>query len=583
MDTPEYISPVDWWCILPPLLTIVLAILTKRIVLSLVLGIASGVILLLPSPAVFQEELGTRFTQQIFLQENARSFIGEIFEVHLWGSLVDKDHIRVFLFTTILGMQVALIHRMGGMLGIVQLAAPLARSRRGGQLMTWFMGLIVFIDDYANTLLLGSTMRPITDRLKISREKLAFLVDSTAAPVSGLALISTWVATEIGNMEEGYAEAGVDISGQSFGIFLQTIPSRFYVLFALGFVFLCGLLCRDFGPMLRAERKALGRKDDAATDKSATSEEQGNSLNAILPIFVTVAVVLFLLAFTGKASSGLSDWPAWDEYKAWGEVIGQGDSYLSLVYGALAGLLVTLGLNTLQRRLTNSEARGAMLGGFTHVLPALVILWLAWALSNLTGENHLAIGDFLADKLKNSDFNPAFFPTVIFVFSASIAFSTGTSWGTMAIVLPMSIPLVHKTLTASGAAIEPDHFLMTASIASVLAGAIFGDHCSPISDTTILSSRSSDCDHIAHVRTQMPYALTIGTVAILCGTLPAGYGVSAYVLLPLGLVAMFFILLFFGRRATPLESDSLSTISPSQQTKRQHADAHERLKRKLDS
>ncbi|MEM7477193.1 MAG: Na+/H+ antiporter NhaC family protein [Planctomycetota bacterium] len=547
-------SPVGWLCLLPPLLTIVLAIITKRIVASLFLGIASAVFILLPSPQVFQEALGSQFTLQIFFQENTYIFASEFFETHLWGSLVNPDHLRVFVFTTLLGMQIALIHRMGGMVGIVQLASPLARSRRGGQLMTWFLGLIVFIDDYANTLLLGSTMRPVTDRLKISREKLAFLVDSTAAPVSGLALISTWVATEIGNMEKGYELAGLDLQGESFGIFLQTIPSRFYILFALAFVFLVALLGRDFGPMLWAERKALKEapKDDAANSAETTETPaevpRGNPLNALLPILTTILVVVGLLTVTGQAEAGAATLPAWNEYQDWGQIIGQGNSYLALVYGAAAGLLVAIGLNGLQNRLTSRQLGATMVEGFTHVVPALVILWLAWALSDLTKQEYLGTGKYLADLLSASNFAPELFPTVIFVLAAGIAFSTGTSWGTMAIVLPMTVPLVYRTLTSGGATIEPDDYLLTASIGAVLAGAIFGDHCSPISDTTILSSRSSDCDHIAHVRTQMPYALTVGAIAILCGTLPAGYNVSSLILLPLGIGALLIILLVFGRR-----------------------------------
>ena len=547
-------SPVGWLCILPPILTIVLAIVSKRVVLSLLFGIATAIILLMPSVAAYREALGEQFTWGVFWQESILQFTGELFEGHLWASLVDSDHLRVFVFTSVLGMQVAMIHRMGGMLGIVNLASPLARSRRGGQLLTWLLGLIVFIDDYANTLLLGSTMRPITDRLKISREKLAFLVDSTAAPVSGLALVSTWVATEIGNMQIGFENADVDIGADTFGIFMQTIPSRFYILFALAFVFLCGLLGRDFGPMLRAEERAL-RADPPEPEVS--SSQSGNesskaiparAFNAIAPILVTICVAVWLLVVTGRGTASFEGLPAADELQAWGQIIGQGDSYIALVYGATAGLVVALLLNSAQGILSAKAVRGALTEGFTHVVPALVILWLAWTLSNLTGEDYLGTGKFLADWLKETDFPLFIVPTAVFLLSAGIAFSTGTSWGTMAIVLPMVIPLVYNLLRGtSGAEIAPDHFLLTSSIGSVLAGAIFGDHCSPISDTTILSSRSSDCDHIAHVRTQMPYALLIGTVSVLAGTLPAGFGVSSWILIPSGIVGLGVVLLAIGR------------------------------------
>jgi len=538
-------SPVGWFCVFPPLLTILLAIATKRVVLSLLAGIMSAIIILLPTPEAYAATAG----------ENAPSwgsyittqFAVQFTEGHLWASLIDHEHVRVFVFTSILGIQVALIHRSGGMLGIVGWAAPLARTRRGGQVLTWLLGLVVFIDDYANTLLLGSTMRPITDRLKISREKLAFLVDSTAAPVSGLALVSTWVATEISTMQAGFTDAGIDIGTNTFGIFLKTIPSRFYILYALAFVLICAWLCRDFGPMLTAERKAAkakNRSDDNATHSAGTPRPW----NAIWPITITVGVVLWLLAVTGRAEIGNAELEG-PIIQQWGTIIGNGSSSLALVYGSLAGLGVILLQIAWQRDLSIEDVRSGALEGFTHVLPAMAILWLAWTLSNLTGDDNLRTGAFLADKISSLSVAPGVMPSVVFILASAIAFSTGTSWGTMAILMPIVIPLVYEMLRVStGTAPAVDHYVLTASIGSVLAGAIFGDHCSPISDTTILSSRSSGCDHIAHVRTQIPYALTIGAVAILLGTLPVGFGVSNYLLLPVGVAALFGILFVFGKR-----------------------------------
>ncbi len=411
------------------------------------------------------------------------------------------------------------------------------------------LGLVIFIDDYANTLLLGSTMRPITDRLKISREKLAYLVDSTAAPVSGLALVSTWVATEISSMQEGFKSAGVDIGPDAFGIFIETIPSRFYILYTLAFVLMCAWLCRDFGPMLKAERAAAQPDHDGHATASAATLEEVAPLpwNAILPILTTLGVAVWQLIKTGRANLGdtaLAESP----WQAAGQIIGQGDSYVSLVYGALAGLVVVLGMIAMQRRMNLASIQAGLVEGFLHVLPALIILWLAWTLSKLTGEGYLQTGDFLAAKIMQMNLNPGFMPTIVFVFASGIAFATGTSWGTMAILMPITIPLVLRLVSDPGAAPDPHQFVLIASIGSVLAGAIFGDHCSPISDTTILSSRSSHCDHIAHVRTQMPYALTVGGIAIVCGTLPAGFGVSPWILLPLGLVAMLLVLLAVGRK-----------------------------------
>jgi Na+/H+ antiporter NhaC len=550
-------SPVGWLCIVPPLLTIVLAIATKRVVLSLLAGIVAAIVILLPTPAAYatitagQEDSGSWFgfvSTQLFKR---------LIQDSLWANLASTGNLLILLFTSILGIQVSLIHRSGGMLGIVNWAAPLARTRRGGQVLTWLLGLVVFIDDYANTLLLGSTMRPVTDRLKISREKLAFLVDSTAAPVSGLALVSTWVATEISSMQKGFEASGIDIGSKTFGVFLQTIPTRFYILYALVFVLLCAWMCRDFGPMLSAERRAFKQKDPPEPEVSSTGKPR--PWNAIIPIVITVGVVLWWLAVTGKAA--LADEALPDSFlQKWGAIIGNGDSSYALVYGSLAGLAVVLVQIAAQRDLNLNAIGNASLKGFLHVLPALVILWLAWTLSDLTGSdpdvtNNLKTGAFLAENISQVDVSPALMPTIVFLLASAIAFSTGTSWGTMAILMPIVIPLVYELIkTSTGTAPAVDHSILTASIGSVLAGAIFGDHCSPISDTTILSSKSSGCDHIAHVRTQIPYALTIGAVAICLGTLPAGFGLSSYLLIPLGIAALALILLFLGRDATSEET-----------------------------
>ena len=568
--------PLGWLCVLPPLLTIVLAIVSQRVVVSLVLGIMLGVGLMqtlppqAPQPDVdaqtalqppiqaapsddnYQAEppSGTAVAPAVKLSSNwLARFLYSLCEEHLWKSLVDEDHLRVFAFTSLLGMQVALIHRAGGMQGIVALAMPLARSRRGGQVLTWFLGMVIFIDDYANTLLLGSTMRPLTDRLKISREKLAYLVDSTAAPVSGLALVSTWVATEISTMQIGYVDAGIDIGGDTFGIFVQTIPGRFYVLYTLLFVLLCGLMCRDFGPMLTAERRAQRKPLDApAMDDSLQSDAPPRALNAIAPIVITVVVVAWLLIVTGRQKLGMGE-PLPTTIQDWGKLIGQGDTYVSLLYGALAGLVSIMLLIRVQKCVRLDGIRAGLVEGFLHILPAMVILWLAWTLSRLTGNDQLRTGAYVAAQLTELDVAVGWMPTIVFLLSSGIAFSTGTSWGTMAIVMPIVIPLVFGLLKSQlGIAPPADHYILIASIGSVLAGAIFGDHCSPISDTTILSSRSSSCDHIAHVRTQMPYALTVGLVSIVFGTIPAGFGVSSWLILPVGAISLVVILWLVGRR-----------------------------------
>lgn len=550
-----------WLSLVPSLLTIGLAIATRRVVLSLMLGLVAGTLILLPGPTSFfaqAPELVGRW--DLYVTSSLMLAAGQLAEEHLWTSLVDSDHLRVFVFTSLLGIQVALIHHSGGMRGVIASLASAIKSRRRSQLVTWVLGLLIFIDDYANSLLVGSTMRPVTDRWRVSREKLAYLVDSTSAPVAGLALVSTWVAGEISYMVEGFANAGVDLEASAFGIFVQTLPYRFYPLFALLLVWMVIWSGRDFGPMADAEQRCRAgqppRWKPAAEPlpvETLDSRPVPASLiaNGLLPLGITLLVTLGLLWQTGRTSwreqlSGSSKPERNVGWQQLADIIGSGDSYLALVYGSLSGLLCILLLMWAQGQLRTTAWRQAALGGWLQVLPALVILWLAWALSRLTGEQFLDTGSFLASQL-GENLPIAWLPTVSFLLAGGIAFATGTSWGTMGIVMPIIIPLALQLGQLQGSSLSVNDPLMLASIGSVLAGAIFGDHCSPISDTTILSSRASGCDHIAHVRTQLPYAALAGTVAIVVGTLPTGWGVSPWLTLPLGAAALWISLRLLGR------------------------------------
>ena len=550
-------SPFGWWSIVPPLLTIILAISTRRVVPALLLGIIAGTLIFnfvpqvtLPKSADVAAAVGTTTETPAPTTVSAKTaaWVVDLFEGHLWHNLADGDHLRVLVFTMLLGMQIALIHSCGGMEAIVNWLAPLARSRRSGQILTYVMGLIIFIDDYANTLLLGSTMRPITDRLKISREKLSFIVDSTAAPVSGLALVSTWVATEISAISSGFKNVGQDIGGESFSIFVATIPSRFYVIFMLIFVFLIAFLKRDFGSMLTAERKALTHPPGKPLASGEHHEiKKGNVWYAFLPIGITIILVFTLLIQTGLAGSDPKDLDSLTGWRYWATLFGNGNSYIALLYGSLAGLVTIILMSQIGRLLNVAELQKGLISGFLHVLPALVILWLAWTLSRLAGKDFLGTGSHLAEMIKGS-IPLALMPTITFVLACGIAFSTGTSWGTMSLVIPLTIQTLWAMFGDMETAAKIHDPIMIACIGSVLAGAIFGDHCSPISDTTVLSARASDCDLIAHTRTQMPYALTVAGISILCGTLPIGFGAPAWLLLILGTVAMIAVVLLVGQK-----------------------------------
>lgn len=525
-----------WWSVVPPVVAILLAIRTRRVIASLLLGTV----------------VGTAILKDWSVNANPLTVLADLCETHLWASLCDPDHVRVFVFTALMGAMIGVIHRTGGMQGVVRALAPLARSRRGGQLLTWLLGLLIFIDDYANTLLLGHTMRPLMDRLRISREKLAYLVDSTAAPVAGLALISTWVAGEIGYIEAGYAnlDLGPDVV-DGFTVFVATIPYRFYVLWTLLFVPLVALLGRDFGPMLTAERDTLARTAaghlaDATAARSAGEDHQTRWYNALVPILVTLAATFYFLLLTGSrevgdALDGLSS------SRRLIQTVGQGDSYLALVYGSLVGLLTAIAMGRLQRIISAAQTRVAAFRGATLVLPALTILWLAWALSGITSSDHLGTGEFLGSQLQHA-IDVRWMPTVVFLLASGVAFATGTSWGTMGILMPIVVDATYRMMQSQMRDTDPYSPLLLASVGSVLAGAIFGDHCSPISDTTVLSSQASGCNHMAHVWTQLPYALTVGAVAVLGGTLPVGFGVPLWILMLIGPLVLAATLLLLGKR-----------------------------------
>ncbi len=540
--------PYGWLSLAPPLVAVVMAIATKRVYISLLTGIAVGAL-------IMSEGAPVEATAQLL-------------ETHLFRSLIEESKLRLMTFTLLIGATIGIVSASGGMTSLVQLLSPLARGRRSGQLVVWGSGLLVFFDDYANTLLLGSTFQSTCDRLRISREKLAYLVDSTAAPVAGLAIVSTWIALEIGYIEDGLKAAGADESVSAFALFLNCIPYRFYVIQALLLVLIVALTGRDFGPMRRVEQDAVdGKKSDDVTP-TPTVVASSHWLYAVLPILVTLIVVVWLMIYTGwqeptdKHPMGSLIWLR--------DTFGNASSNLALQYGGLVGFGFAIVLCRATGKLPGNQLWNGALQGASAVLPAVIILWLAGALSRMAMNQPLAgdppplyelsdyrlyAGEYLRDLLTALNENPAaaewfkfLLPSVVFILASFVAFSTGTSFGTMGILLPMIVPLAHGTLAADAAAFEAEP-LMLASVGSVMAGAIFGDHCSPISDTTILSSQASGCDHIAHVNTQMPYALLGGGVSILFGTLLVGTGINVWLLLALQTIAMIVFVLFVGRPA----------------------------------
>ncbi|MCC9605971.1 hypothetical protein LOC68_20230 [Blastopirellula sp. JC732] len=515
-----------WISLIPPLTAIVLALTTRRILLSLFIGVVLGALLVRD---------GNPITAGYTL----------IVE-YLGANLMNVDKLKAFAFTLSMGAMVGLITVTGGMRGLVERVLPWAQTRRGGQILISLLGLAIFFDDYANMLLLGGTTRPLADRLKISREKLAFLIDSTAAPVAGLALVSTWVAVEIDYIGEGLTDLPSTLGIEPIQLFLTSIPYRFYPLWALLFVFLVAGLDRDFGPMLTAERKRLEEEpsDDQLFD--APQEIAGITshwLNAALPILTTVSMVTWWLYHSGSIAVAEAKIEP-----TWANIFGNASSYDALIYGAVAGNAVALLMILPQSIVPPVKVFWGMIKGAIAMTPALAILWLSGALAATTSDKEWGLGTGLYLAELTSGAIPLWLlPTVTFLVSGAMAFSTGTSWGTMGIVMPLAIPLTYNLMV--GADVSPETSpLLAAVVGTVLAGAIFGDHCSPLSDTTILSSQSCGCNHIAHVNTQMPYAITVGVMTIVFGTIPVALGWPIWLSHLLGATALAAILVCLGKR-----------------------------------
>ncbi|GAA4426963.1 Na+/H+ antiporter NhaC family protein [Bremerella cremea] len=526
--------PFGWLSLVPPLVAIFLAILTRRTLLSLLVGIVVGAVIL--------------------HHGNPIAGLQSAWVDYLWAKLIDEDKRQVYTFTLLTGGMIGVISASGGMRGLVNLIVRFADTRLKGQLTGWLMGLAIFFDDYANMLLLGGTLKEVTDRLKISREKLAYIVDSTAAPVAGLALISTWVATEISFIDEGIKLIDGDAKPDAFLLFVQSIPYRFYTWWALLLVPLIAITRRDFGPMLKAEIDMLSSQKPSNEEVASAEQlpESSSWLNAVIPVLTMLVVVVGVLYQTGYAAAmGEGEPPSLLE------IIGNGNSYKALVYGSAASLVVALLLIAPQRLLSASQFVTAILKGFYAMMPALLILWFAAALAAQTEgpkfdedrqmtQNGLNTAGYLEQVLKPS-LPIEMLPTTIFLLAAAVAFSTGTSWGTMGILVPLSVSLTAAMLTAGGQALDIADPILLSVVGSVLAGAIFGDHCSPISDTTILSSQSCGCHHMAHVRTQMPYALLGAGLSVVMGTVPVAFGVPVWLCHVLGVAALIATLFLIGK------------------------------------
>ena len=503
----------SWWSLLPPIVAITLALAFRDVVLSLFTGVWLGATLLADG--------------------NAAAGFFRVVDTYARGALTDPDKVSIILFSILLGGMVGVMSRSGGTHGVVKALEPYATTPRRAQVVTWMMGVAIFFDDYSNTLIVGNTMRPVTDRHCISREKLAYIVDSTAAPVACVALVSTWIGYQVSLVGDALEKAGSDLN--PFGVFLASIPFAFYPIFGLAITFTVAVSGRDWGPMLAAERRARTGELTAATSQPLADYESTGLApddetprlwwNAAVPVILVVTTTLAGLYVTGRESLAADGATSF----SLSNVIGASDPFTVLLWASLVGLTSSIVLAVGQRALTMRESLEAMVNRFKSMHKAFVVLTLAWSLGQVCTD--LATAVYIKGAI-GPHVPAGLLPVAIFLVAAAVSFATGTSWGTMAILTPLAVPLVLEA-----AAAEPA--ILAATVAAILGGAVFGDHCSPISDTTILSSMASSCDHVDHVRTQLPYALLGAGLSIFIGYLPEAFvGISPWLLLVVGFVAI---------------------------------------------
>jgi len=524
-----------WLSLLPPLAAILLALITRQVLVALFAGVWLG------STFIYGYNLFSGFLYSL------TQYVGR--------APADPDRIAILIFSLTLGGMVGVISRSGGTQGIVQKLARHASNAKRGQLATWLMGVLIFFDDYANTLIVGNTMRPLTDKLKISREKLSYLVDATAAPVANIAVISTWIGYELSLINDSFSKLG--LHQNAYITFFKTIPYNFYPLFTLTFGLMVALSGRDLFSMLKAERRAAhsgavlreGAVPLADLNNSELHTKKGSPLrwfNAAIPVGVVILTTLLGLWFTGLQKLPAKATLQMNFLQYASAVIGQADSFAVLMWAAFLGSFTAIILAMAQRILNLNEAIMAWVAGVKSMVMAALILTLAWAIGNICTD--LQTAEYVVG-LTRELLSAHLLPLISFIIAGVIAFSTGTSWGTMAILAPIVIPLAYQ-LPLAQPSIPPalQHEIFLSSIASILAGATFGDHCSPISDTTIMSSMASGADHVDHVRTQLPYALLAALVSIFFGYLPVGYGFHSWTTLLAGGLVIFLIIRLGGKK-----------------------------------
>lgn len=498
----EYVPDLHatFWALVPAIVAIGLALITKEVYSSLFVGILMGALLY----SGFQFELT----------------ITHIFSDGIIGVLSDSYNVGILVFLVILGAMVSLMNKAGGSAAFGQFAASKIKNRVGAQLATIFLGVLIFIDDYFNCLTVGSVMRPVTDKFKVSRSKLAYLIDATAAPVCIIAPISSWAAAVTGFVE------GED----GFSIFIRAIPYNFYAILTVVMMVGMVLMKTEFGKMKEHEKNAA-RKGDLFTTEGRPYENvkeekvsaKGGVVDLLIPIAALIVCCVIGMIYTGGFFEGAG----------FVEAFSNSDASLGLTLGSFFGLIITILLYQIRRVLSFKECMDCIPEGFRAMVPAILILTFAWTLKAMT--DSLGADLYVAGLVESSaGAFMNFLPAIIFVVGCFLAFATGTSWGTFGILIPIVVAVFQNG----------DPQMMIMSISACMAGAVCGDHCSPISDTTIMASAGAQCEHVNHVTTQLPYAVLAAVVSFVT-YIVAGFVKSAWIALPVGIVLMLAVLFAF--------------------------------------
>ncbi|KAI9226489.1 MAG: Na+/H+ antiporter family-domain-containing protein [Piptocephalis tieghemiana] len=526
-DASIHVIP-GWLTMLPVVLLIVVALTTKQVLLALFTGV------FLSATVVFGYNPLTGFLRAS--------------DLYMVEAIADTENAKVLLFTWWLAGLIALIQRSGGAQGLAAVVTKWATDRWKGLWVTFGLGCLIFFDDFASCLIVGTNMVVVTDQLMVSREKLAFFVHATSSPPASIAPLSSWIGYEVGLIAAELHK--LNIKAEPFMIFLRTIPYRFYPIYMLVFLVIINFMKRDFGPMLTAERRAIreGKLSPAEDIEGADSTEDAIKpiegkprrwINAILPIVCNVFIIVLSLFITGYYETVKLEKSGEKVIYNAATLAGNGDSYGSLIYAALATSILSIILYKVQGILTVADSLLHWTMGIKDVVEPVLILILAWAMG--AAMNDLQTAEFIVGGLR-AFLDAQLLPTLVFLTSCLISFVTGTSWGTMAVLFPLAVPLANALSPGSEEAIVD-------VVASILTGAIFGDQCSPISGTSVMSALASKCPLTAHVTTQLPYALVVAIIAIIFGYIPSGYGLFPHwVGIILGSIALVGIVWLIGSK-----------------------------------